>query len=96
MATHGWGAPRIHGELMKLGLKVSEATVSRYMPRLPSDQRWMVFLRNHKEVIAAMELFTVPTASLKVLCGFFVIDHSRRCILHINAAFNPTSAWVIQ
>jgi len=56
----------------------------------------MVFLRNHKDVIAAMDLFTVPTASLRVLYGFFVIDHSRRRILHFNATFNPTSAWVIQ
>ena len=100
MATDGWGAPRIHGELIKLGFEVSEATVSRYMPRLPSDpdqlKRWMVFLRNHKDVIAAMDLFTVPTASLRVLYGYFVIDRSRRRILHFNATFNPTSAWVIQ
>lgn len=99
MATDDWGAPRIHGELMKLGFEVSEATVSRYMPRRPADpdqlKRWMVFLRNHKDVIAAMDLFTVPTASLRVLYGFFVIDHSRRRIVHFNATFNPTSAWVI-
>jgi len=70
------------------------------MPRMPSDpdqlKRWMVFLRNHKDVIAAMDLFTVPTASLRVLYGFLVIEHSRRRILHFNTTFNPTSAWVIQ
>jgi hypothetical protein len=74
MATNGWGAPRIHGELKKLGFKVSEATVSRYMPLKPADpdqlKRWVTFLRNHKDVIAAMDLFTVPTASLRVLYGF--------------------------
>ena len=75
MATDGWGAPRIHGELMKLGFEVSEATVSRYMPHRPADpnqlKRWMVFLRNHKDVITAMDLFTVPTAFFRVLYGFF-------------------------
>ena len=81
MATDGWGASRIHGELMKLGLEVSEAVVSRYMSRLPSDpdqlKHWIVFLRNHKDVIAAIDLFTGPTASLRVLYGDFMINHSR-------------------
>jgi len=97
---NGWGAPRIHGELAKLGFVVSEATVSRYMPRRPPDpekvQRWMTFLRNHKDTIAAMDFFTVPTIRLRVLYCFFVIDHGRRRVLHFNATFNPTSAWVIQ
>jgi len=74
--------------------------VSRYMPQLPTDpdqlKRWVVFLRNHKDIIAAMDLFTVPTASLRVLYGFFVIDHGRRRILHFNATFNPTAPWVMQ
>lgn len=100
MARDGWGAPRIHGELMKLGFVVSEVTVSRYMPRRPTEpdqlKRWMAFLHNHKDVIAAMDFFTVPTVSLRVLYGFFVIDHGRRRILHFNATFNPTAAWVIQ
>ena len=97
---NGWGAPRIHGELLKLGVEVSEATVSRYMPRRPSDpdkvQTWMTFLRNHKDAIAAMDFFTVPTIRLRVLYCFFVIGHGRRRILHFNATYNPTSAWVIQ
>ena len=67
MSQDGWGAPRIHAELMKLGFIISEKTVSRYMPRLPAEpdqvKRWIAFLRNHKEEIAAMDLFTVPTAS---------------------------------
>ena len=97
---NGWGAPRIHGELVKLGFDVSEATVSRYMPRRPPNpekvQRWMTFLRNHSEAIAAMDFFTVPTIRLRVLYCFFVIEHGRRRVLHFNATFNPTSAWVIQ
>jgi len=100
MARDGWGAPRIHGELAKLGFTISEATVSRYMPHQPAapDQlkRWMAFLHNHKDVIAAMDLFTVPTVSFKLLYGFFVIEHGRRRVLHFNATFNPTEAWVIQ
>ena len=100
MARDGWGAPRIHGELLKLGFDVSEITVSRYMPRRPVDpdkvKRWMAFLRNHKDAIAAMDFFTVPTASLRMLYVLFVIEHGRRCIVHFNVTPNPTSAWVIQ
>ncbi len=95
-----WGAPRIHGELERLGFTVSQATVSRYMPRRPPNfdvvQRWLSFLRNHKEGIAAMDFFTVPTASLRVLYCWFVIHHERRRILHFNATFNPSAVWVIQ
>ena len=71
MAQDGWGAPRIHAELTKLGFIISESTVSRYLPRRPAEpdqlKRWMAFLRNHKDDIAAMDLFTVPTASLRLL-----------------------------
>jgi len=95
-----WGAPRIHGELTKLGFTVSEATVSRYMPRRPPNpdvvQRWLAFLRNHREGIAAMDFFTLPTASLRVLYCWFVIHHRHRRVLHFNATFNPSAAWVIQ
>lgn len=100
MTGDGWGAPRIHGELLKLGFEISEITVSRYMPRRPADpdqlKRWTIFLRNHKDAIAAMDLFTVPTASLRVLYGFFVIHHGRRRIVHFNATYNPTAAWIMQ
>ncbi len=95
MAQDGWGAPRIHAELTKLGFIISEMTVSRYLPRRPAapDQikRWIAFLRNHKDDIAAMDLFTVPTASLRLLYGFFVIEHGRRHIVHFNATFHPTA-----
>ncbi len=91
MAQDGWGAPRIHAELTKLGFIISESTVSRYMPRRPTEpdqvKRWVAFLRNHKSEIAAMDLFTVPTASLRLLYGLFVIEHGRRHIVHFNATF---------
>ena len=94
-----WGAPRIHGELLKLGFDVSEATVSRYLPRRPANpdvvQRWLAFLRLQKAGIAAMDFFTVPTASLRVLYCWFVIHHERRRILHFNATFHPCANWVI-
>lgn len=100
MATDGWGAPRIHGELLKLGFVISPTTVSRYMPKKPPapDQfaRWLAFLRNHAHGIAAMDFFTVPTASLRVLYCWFVIHHARREVLHFNTTFHPTAAWVIQ
>lgn len=95
-----WGAPRIHAELSKLGFEVSERTVSRYLPRrlAPKDvvERWKAFLRNHRADIAAMDLFTVPTASFGVLYVFFVIHHARRRVLHFGVTGYPKSAWVIQ
>ncbi len=95
-----WGAPRIHGELKMLGFDISERTVLRWMRRAPRDpgpvKRWAAFLSNHREVIAAMDFFTVPTLSFGVLYCFFVIAHDRRRILHLNVTKHPTSAWVIQ
>src|SRR5215471_15792664 len=95
-----WGAPRIHGELRMLGFDVSERTISRWMYRAPRDpepaKRWLTFLRNHREAIAAMDFFTVPTITFGVLYCLFVIRHDRRRILHINVTRHPTSAWVIQ
>ena len=95
-----WGAPRIHGELLKLGFELSERSVSRYLRRLsPSDQArklWATFLRNHREVIAAMDFITVPTATFRVLYCFFVIEHGRRKILHFNVTENPTGSWIVQ
>ena len=97
---NGWGAPRIHGELLKLGFKVSERTVSRYMRRLGRSperrQSWLTFLRNHREVIVAMDFFTVPTATFRVLYVWFAIKHSRREILHWSVTGSPTAPWVVQ
>jgi transposase InsO family protein len=95
-----WGAPRIHGELRMLGFDVSERTISRWMKRVPRDprpaQRWRAFLANHREAIAAMDFFTVPTITFGVLYGFFVIGHERRRILHFNVTRHPTSTWIVQ
>src|ERR1035437_735694 len=95
-----WGAPRIHGELLMLGFDLCERTISRWMKRAPRDpepaQRWLAFLRNHREAIAAMDFFTVPTITFGVLYGFFVISHGRRRILHFNVTKHPTSLWVVQ
>lgn len=95
-----WGAPRIHGELLMLGFDVSERTISRWMRRAPTDpdraKRWLAFLRNHREAIAAMGFFTVPTITFGTLYCFFNIGHDRRRILHFNVTEHPTSAWVVQ
>jgi putative transposase len=95
-----WGAPRIHGELLMLGFAVSERTISRWMRRAPRDpepaKRWIAFLRNHREVIAAMDFFTVPTVTFNLLYCFFILSHDRRQILHFNVTRHPTSAWISQ
>jgi putative transposase len=95
-----WGAPRIHGELLKLGFDLSERSVSRWVRRAPKDpnpaKRWLTFLRNHREAIAAMDFFTVPTLTFGVLYCFFVIGHDRRKILHFNVTRNPNALWVAQ
>ena len=93
-----WGAPRIHGELLMLGFKISEATVSRWMRRAPRSphvaHRWLTFLRNHREAMTAMDFFTVPTLTFGILYCFFVIAHDRRRILHCNVTPNPQAVWV--
>src|SRR3979490_1129646 len=95
-----WGAPRIHGELLMLGFDVSERTVSRWMtrgPRAPEQaKRGLGFLRDHREAIAAIDFFTVPTITFNLLYCFFVISHDRRRILHFNVTCHPTSAWIVQ
>ena len=95
-----WGAPRIHGELLKLGFDIAERTVSRWVQKAPKNpepaKRWQAFLQNHREVIAAMDFFTVPTVTFGLLYGFFVIGHDRRRILHFGVTKHPTSAWVVQ
>src|SRR5215467_11188384 len=95
-----WGAPRIHGELLKLGFKISEPTVSRWLRRMPRHpdlgQGWLTFLRNHREGIAAMDFFTVPTLTFGVLYCFFIIGHDRRRILRCNVTRNPSSLWIVQ
>jgi putative transposase len=99
-ANPSWGAPRIHGALLMLGFEVSETTVSRWMRRAPKNpqpaKRWLSFLRNHREAIAAMDFFTVPTLTFNVLYCFFIISHDHRRILHFNVSQHPTSSWIVQ
>src|SRR5216117_782816 len=93
-----WGAPRIHGELLRLGIDVSERTVSRLMPKrrpLPS-QAWRTFLANHVRDLVALDFFTVPTARLRVLFVLVVLAHHRRRVVHFNVTEHPTAAWTAQ
>ena len=95
-----WGAPKIHGELQKLGFVVSERTIGRYLRRLrrrgDPGKRWLVFLQNHREAIVALDFFTVPTVTFKLLYCFFIIEHRRRKILHINVTRHPSAEWAVQ
>jgi len=93
-----WGAPRIHGELLKLGFDVSEATVSRYMPRRrkPPPQTWRSFLRNHTLDLVSIDFFVVPTATFRILYVFLVLEHGRRRILHFNVTDAPSARWTGQ
>jgi len=90
-----WGAPRIHGELLKLGLTVSQATVSKYMlrPRRPPSQAWRTFLKNHAKDLIALDFFTVPTATFRVLFVLVVLSHRRRRLVHFNVTEHPTAEW---
>jgi transposase InsO family protein len=90
-----WGAPRIHGELLKLGLTVSQATVSKYMvrPQRPPSQAWRTFLKNHAADLIALDFFTVPTATFRVLFVLVVLSHSRRRLVHFNVTEHPTAEW---
>lgn len=93
-----WGAPRIHGELLKLGITVSEATVSRYMVRgrKPPSQTWRTFLSNHVGCLASIDFLVVPTATFRLLYVLVVLSHARRRIVHFGVTAHPTSAWVAQ
>jgi len=90
-----WGAPRIHGELLKLGVTVSQATVSKYMvrPRRPPSQAWRTFLKNHAQDLIALDFFTVPTATFRVLFVLVMLTHSRRRLVHFNVTEHPTAEW---
>lgn len=90
-----WGAPRIHGELLKLGIDVGQTSVAKYMVkhRKPPSQNWRTFLDNHASDIAALDFFTVPTATFQVLFVLVIIIHARRNVLHFNVTANPTAQW---
>ncbi|MDH3216905.1 MAG: integrase core domain-containing protein [Candidatus Krumholzibacteria bacterium] len=93
-----WGAPRIHGELLKLGIEVSQATVSKYMVRhrKPPSQTWRTFLKNHAKDIVSVDFFTVPTVTFRVLFVFLVLGNKRREVVHFNVTESPTAAWTSQ
>jgi putative transposase len=90
-----WGAPRIHGELLKLGIQISQATVSKYLPRRrkPPSQTWRSFLENHLGTLVSVDFFVVPTVLFHVMFVFVVLAHERRRILSINVTSSPSAAW---
>ncbi len=91
-----WGAPRIHGELLKLGIEISQSSVAKYMGRRhrPPSQSWRTFLRNHAPHIAAVDLFVVPTIGFKLLYGLAIIRLDRRHLVWTNVTANPTAEWI--
>ena len=95
LANPLWGAPRIHGELLKLGIDVSQATVAKYMAhtRKPPSQTWRAFLNNHVTQLVSTDFFVVPTVTFRVLFVFVVLAHHRRRVVHFNVTANPTSEW---
>jgi transposase InsO family protein len=93
-----WGAPHIHGELLKLGIDVGETSVSKYMVRRrnPPSQTWRTFLENHVKTTVSIDFFTVPTIRFQVLYVFLVLAHDRRRIVHFNITAHPTAEWTGQ
>src|SRR4051812_19168762 len=90
-----WGAPRIHGELLKLGIEITEPTVAKYMVRhrKPPSQTWRTFLENHMKSLVSVDFFTVPTIRFQILYVFLVLAHERRRILHFAVTAHPTAEW---
>jgi len=93
-----WGAPRIHGELLKLGIEVTEPTVAKYMVRRqkPPSQTWRTFLDNHVRNMVSVDFFTVPTVRFQILYVFLVLAHDRRRILHLGVTHHPSAEWTAQ
>jgi transposase InsO family protein len=91
-----WGAPRIHGELLKLGIDIGQTSVAKYMARrrAPPSQGWKTFLRNHADGIAAMDLFVVPTIFFRPVYGLLIMGHGRRQILWFGVTAHPTAEWI--
>ena len=96
LANPLWGAPRIHGELLKLGIDVGQTSVAKYMARRRGgpSQGWRTFLCNHADGIVSMDLFVVPTVSFGLLYGFLVLRHRRRRIMWLGVTANPTAEWI--
>ena len=91
-----WGAPRIHGELLKLGFEVAQSSIAKYMVKRlgPPSQPWRTFLRNHAPDIAAMDLFVAPTIGFNLLYGFIVVRLARRRLVWVAVTTNPTAEWI--
>jgi putative transposase len=98
LANPRWGAPRIHGELLKLGIDISQATVAKYMirNRRPPSQTWKTFLKNHMEDLVSTDFFVVPTSTFRVLFVFIVLSHDRRRPVHFAVTTHPTAEWTAQ
>ena len=96
LANPLWGAPRIHGELLKLGIDVGQTTVAKYMARnrRPPSQGWKTFLRNHADGIASIDLFVVQTVSFRLLYGLLILKHGRREIICLSATAHPSGEWI--
>ena len=96
LANPLWGAPRIHGELLKLGINIGQTSVAKYMARRrrPPSQGWKTFLHNHADGIASMDLFVVPTLAFWLLYGLLILRHDRRQILWLGATAHPTTEWI--
>jgi len=90
-----WGAPRIHGELRKLGLEVSQTTVAKYVGRrhTPPSTTWRSFLASHVSQLASIDFFSVPTATFRILFVLVILSHDRRRVVHVNVTDHPTAAW---
>jgi transposase InsO family protein len=93
-----WGAPRIHGELLKLGIDVCQATVAKYIVRRckPPSQTWRTFLKNHRTQLAALDFFVVPTVTCRFLFVLVMLAHDRRRVVHVAVTAHPTVAWTAQ
>ena len=93
-----WGAPRIHGELLKLGIDIGETSVGKYIARRrkPPSQTWQTFLENHVKTMVSIDFFTVPTIRFQVLYVFLVLAHDRRRVVHFNVTAHPTAEWTAQ
>jgi hypothetical protein len=96
LANPLWGVPRIHGELLKLGVDIGQTSVAKYMVRRrdPPSQGWRTFLRNHADGIAAMDMFVVPTISFRLLYGLLIMGHGRRHILWFGVTAHLTAEWI--
>ncbi len=95
LANPRWGAPRIHGELLKLGIQMSQATVAKHMVRhrRPPSQNWRIFLKNHMQTLISADFFVVPTITFRVLFVFVILSHDRRRPIHFAVTANPTAEW---